>query len=84
MNYLKTGLLMTAMVALFMFIGNYFGGQQGMMIAFVASIGMNFFSYWFSDKMVLAAYRAQPVTPQQAPQLYAAVQRLTTIAQLPM
>jgi heat shock protein HtpX len=65
-------------------IGGAIGGQQGMVIAFVLALGMNFFSYWFSDKMVLAMYGARPIEEAQAPTLYAMVRRLATRAQIPM
>ena len=60
-NLLKTAVLMAAITALFMAIGAFIGGQQGMMLALVVAIGMNFFSYWFSDKLVLKMYNAREV-----------------------
>src|SRR5216110_3691037 len=60
------------------------GGRQGMMMAFIFAIAMNFFSYWFSDKIVLSMYGAQPIDEAQAPRLYAILRRLTTRAQIPM
>ncbi len=83
-NYLKTAILMAGIVALFMAIGAMVGGQQGMMIAFVIALGMNFFSYWFSDKMVLKMYNAQPVDETTAPQFYRMVRELAQKADLPM
>jgi len=65
-------------------LGGAFGGQQGMLIAFVIALLMNVFSYWFSDKMVLAAYGAQPIEEANAPRLYAIVHRLATRAGIPM
>jgi heat shock protein HtpX len=65
-------------------IGGAIGGQQGMVIAFVIALAMNFFSYWFSDKIVLAAYRAKPIDEAEAPRLYAIVHRLATRAGIPM
>jgi heat shock protein HtpX len=65
-------------------IGGAIGGQQGMVIAFVLALAMNFFSYWFSDKMVLAMYGARPIEEAEAPALYAMVRRLATRAQIPM
>ena len=56
-NLLKTAVLMAAITALFMAIGRLLGGQTGMMIALVVALGMNFFSYWFSDQMVLRMYK---------------------------
>ena len=83
-NYLKTAVLMAGIVALFMAIGAMIGGQQGMMIAFVIALGMNFFSYWFSDKMVLKMYNAQQVDETTAPQFYQMVRELAHKAGLPM
>ena len=84
MNFLRTFLLMTALFGVFLVVGNYIGGQQGMMIAFVIALGINFFSYWFSDKMVLKAYRARPVKPSEAPELYKSVKILAKRAGIPM
>ncbi len=84
MNTLKTTFLMTLMMVLFILIGGALGGQNGMMIAFVFSLVMNFGSYWFSDKIVLAMYKAKPVTESEMPKLYAAVARLSQKAHLPM
>jgi heat shock protein HtpX len=72
------------MTALIIWIGQYFGGQQGMIIALLIAAGMNFFSYWFSDKIVLKMYRAQEVSPQQAPEVYEMVKSLIGPAGLPM
>jgi heat shock protein HtpX len=83
-NYLKTAVLMAGIVALFMAIGAMVGGQQGMMIAFLIAVGMNFFSYWFSDKMVLKMYNAQQVDETTAPQFYSMVRELAQKAGLPM
>src|SRR5262244_2407818 len=83
-NVLKTGLLLAVLTAMLVVIGGAIGGQQGMVIAFVVALGMNFFSYWFSDKMVLAMYGARPIDEAQAPGLYAMVRRLATRAQIPM
>jgi heat shock protein HtpX len=83
-NIFKTGLLLAVLTAMLVVIGGAIGGQQGMVIAFVLALGMNFFSYWFSDKMVLAMYGAQPIVESQAPALYAMVRRLATRAQIPM
>ncbi len=83
-NQIRTTILLAAMTALILVIGKLLGGQQGMIFAFVIAIGMNFFSYWFSDKIVLKMYRAQEVTDQQAPEVYDMVQELARRAQLPM
>ena len=83
-NLLKTAVLMAAITALFMAIGSLLGGQQGMMLALVVALGMNFFSYWFSDKLVLKMYKAQEVNETSAPQFYGMVRDLAQRAQLPM
>ena len=83
-NLLKTAVLMAAITALFMAIGAMIGGRAGMMIALVVAVGMNFFSYWFSDKMVLRMYNAQEVDEASAPQFYRMVRELAQRAQLPM
>ena len=83
-NQMRTTILLAAMTALILLIGKLLGGQQGMIIAFVIAAGMNFFSYWFSDKIVLKMYRAQEVTDQQAPEVYGMVRELARRAQLPM
>ena len=69
-NLMKTAILMAAITALFMVIGSLLGGQTGMLIALVVAVGMNFFSYWFSDKLVLKMYNAQEVDERSAPQFY--------------
>jgi len=83
-NLLKTAVLMAAITALFMAIGAFIGGRAGMMIALLLAVGMNFFSYWFSDKLVLKMYNAQEVDETSAPQFYRMVQELAQRAQLPM
>jgi heat shock protein HtpX len=83
-NLMKTAVLMAAITALFMAIGSVLGGQQGMIIALVVALGMNFFSYWFSDKLVLRMYNAQQVDESSAPQFYGMVRELAERAQLPM
>jgi len=84
MNTLKTGMLLGALTGLLMLIGGYFGGQQGIVIAFLFALVMNFGSYWFSDKIVLSMYRAQEVSESQAPELYTVVKTLALRAGLPM
>jgi heat shock protein HtpX len=84
MNGLKTTLLLTLMTLLALFIGNYLGGQQGMLYAFIFAAVMNFISYFFSDKIALAAYRAQPVTREQLPRVYEVVERLAAKINIPM
>ena len=83
-NWMKTTLLLGLMTALIVFIGGLFGGKQGMILAFVLAMGMNFFSYWYSDKIVLRMYRATEVNPQDFPTLFHAVSRLAQNAGLPM
>jgi heat shock protein HtpX len=83
-NLMKTAILMAAITALFMAIGSVLGGQRGMSLALVVALGLNFFSYWFSDKLVLKMYNAQQVDETSAPQFYATVRDLAQRAQLPM
>ena len=83
-NMFKTAFLLTAMTLLLMFFGRYFGGQNGMFLALAFAAIMNFVSYFYSDKIALAAYRAQPVTREQLPRAYAAVERLTQKIGIPM
>jgi heat shock protein HtpX len=84
MNTLKTVFLMTFMMVLLMFVGYLVGGQQGLVMAFVISLIMNFSAYWFSDKLVLMRYRANQITEADAPKLFSTVNRLASAAQLPM
>jgi heat shock protein HtpX len=84
MNSLKTAVLLGALTGLLILIGGYVGGRNGMFIAFIFAMGMNFFSYWFSDKIVLRMYQAQEVTPEQAPDLHRMVHDLAMKAGLPM
>ncbi|AZG12966.1 zinc metalloprotease HtpX [Cupriavidus pauculus] len=83
-NWVKTFMLMAAITALFIVIGGMIGGRSGMMFALLIALGMNFFSYWFSDKMVLRMYNAQEVDASTAPQFYNMVRDLAQRAQLPM
>ena len=83
-NLLKTAVLMAAITALFMAIGSVLGGRQGMVMALMVAVGMNFFSYWFSDKLVLKMYKAREVDASSAPQFYGMVKDLAQRAQLPM
>src|SRR6202451_579956 len=83
-NAFKTAFLLTALTLLLMFIGQYFGGQNGMMLALAFAAVMNFVSYFFSDKIALAMYKAQPVTREQLPRAYEIVERLTQKIGLPM
>ena len=84
MNTLKTGLLLGALTGLLMLIGGWFGGRNGVVIAFLFAMAMNFGSYWFSDKIVLRMYHAQPVSESEAPELYAMVKDLALRASMPM
>jgi heat shock protein HtpX len=83
-NMFKTGLLLAILTVMLVLVGGAVGGRQGMLIAFVMALAMNFFSYWFSDKIVLAMYGAKPIEEAQAPGLYALVRRLATRARIPM
>jgi len=83
-NTFKTAFLLTALTLLLMFIGRAFGGENGMIIALIFAAVMNFVSYFFSDKIALAMYRAQPVTREQLPRAYQIVERLTQRVGLPM
>jgi heat shock protein HtpX len=83
-NFMKTTMLMTAITLLFVWVGDLVGGRQGMILFLAIAAVMNFFTYWFSDKMVLKMYRAQPVTAQEAPELHDIVESLTQRARLPM
>jgi heat shock protein HtpX len=84
MNTAKTAFLMIVLTALFVLVGSYIGGQRGMVFAFGFACLMNVFTYWFSDKIVLAMYRAQEVDEAGAPGLYRIVRRLTERAGMPM
>ena len=83
-NWLKTSLLMAAIDALFGVVGAALGGGQGMVIALVLGGAMNFFAYWFSDKIVLRMYGAQEVAEAETPEIYGIVRRLSQKAQIPM
>jgi heat shock protein HtpX len=83
-NTLKTGLLLAALTALFLLIGDAMGGQSGMAMAFGLAVLMNFGAYWFSYKIVLRMYGASEVTEAEAPQLHGVVRRLSLAAGLPM
>ena len=84
MNSMKTTLLLATLTAILVVLGDMIGGRTGMMAMFVVSMGMNFMSYWFSDKIVLAQYNAQQVTAQSNPKLYGMVERLAKNGNLPM
>ena len=80
----NTAVLLAVLTAMLVLIGGAIGGRQGMIVAFFFAVAMNFFSYWFSDRIVLAMYRAQPVDEAAAPEIYRIVRHLTTRAGLPM
>jgi len=84
MNYLKTGMLLAVLTALFMGVGFLLGGQGGMIIAFFIALAMNVFSYWNSDKMVLRMHGAVEIDRKDAPEYYAIVEQLVENAELPM
>jgi len=84
MNGVKTAVLLTLLTMLLVLAGEYFGGENGMIVAFVIAAATNFFSYFYSDKIALAMYRAQPVTREQLPRAYEVVERLTRKAGIPM
>ena len=83
-NMLKTTVLLALLTGLILWIGQFLGGSQGLVVAFVFAVVMNFGSYWFSDKLVLAMYKARPVDMNEAPDLYRIVQNLATRAHMPM
>ncbi|PYV55245.1 MAG: zinc metalloprotease HtpX [Acidobacteria bacterium] len=83
-NAFKTAFLLTALTLLLMGLGRYFGGENGMLWALIIAGVMNFVAYFFSDKIALATYRAQPVTREQLPRVYNVVERMTQRIGLPM
>jgi heat shock protein HtpX len=83
-NTFKTAFLLTLLTLLLLFIGRAFGGQNGMIIALVLAVIMNFVSYFYSDKIALAMYRAQPVSREELPRVYQVVERLTQKIGIPM
>ncbi len=83
-NVFKTAMLLAVLTAMLVLIGGAIGGRHGMLIALVFAFVMNFVSYWWSDKIVLAMYGAQEVTEAQAPELSSMVRRLATKAGVPM
>jgi heat shock protein HtpX len=84
MNTLRTGMLMAALMGLFLAAGYLLGREQGMLIAFVMAAGMNLFAYWNADKMVLRMHGAKQVDRQSAPEFYGMVEELSQRAGLPM
>ena len=83
-NQIRTTVLMALLTVMILLIGQWLGGRQGMLIALLVAAGMNFFSYWFSDKIVLRMYNAREVGPHDGPELYGMVQDLCRRANLPM
>jgi heat shock protein HtpX len=83
-NTFKSAFLLTALTLLLMAIGRAFGGQSGMIWALIIATGTNFIAYFFSDRIALATYRAQPVTREQLPRVYSVVERITQKIGLPM
>jgi heat shock protein HtpX len=84
MNTFKSTLLLVVLTLFLIFIGDWVGGRNGMVLAFVLSVAFNFGTYFYSDKLALRMYNAQPVTREQLPRAYAAVERLTAKQGLPM
>src|ERR1700679_1180598 len=84
MNTFKSTLLLVILTVFLLLIGDRFGGRRGVVLAFLISVVFNFGTYFFSDKLALKMYNAQPVTREQLPRAYAAVERLTAKQGLPM
>jgi heat shock protein HtpX len=84
MNNIKTLLLLVTLTLVLVWAGGAIGGRQGMTIALIFAFGMNFFAYWFSDKIVLRMYSAREVTESEAPELFGIVRRLAQRAEIPM
>jgi heat shock protein HtpX len=84
MNTLKSTFLLVALTLVLLFLGEHFGGRNGLVLAFLFSVVFNFGTYFFSDKLALAMYRAQPVTREQLPRVYQVVERLSAKQGLPM
>jgi heat shock protein HtpX len=84
MNHVKTILLMIVLTAILLLIGGLIAGENGVIIAFIIALAINFFSYWFSDKMAISMTRSKPLNENQAPQVYKAVRELVNDANMPM
>jgi heat shock protein HtpX len=84
MNNIKTAVLLVTLTLVLVWAGGALGGKQGMTIALIFAFGLNIFSYWFSDKIVLKMYGAKEVTESEAPELYGIVRKLAQKAELPM
>lgn len=83
-NTLKTAFLLTLLTLLFIWIGGHFDGRNGLILGFLFAAAMNFFTYFYSDKLALKMYRAQPVTREQLPRAYQVVERMTQRMGIPM
>ena len=81
--WLRTGFLMAVLTGILMAIGYFLGSESGMFLAFIFALGINFFSYWYSDKIVLTWYRARILDPMEAPELYEMVEGLANEAGIP-
>jgi heat shock protein HtpX len=84
MNNIKTLFLLVTMTLILIWAGAAMGGKQGMTLALIFALGMNFFAYWFSDKIVLKMYKAKEVTEAEAPELYGTIRRLAQKAEIPV
>ena len=84
MNRLKTGVLLCAMTAVLVGLGEWLGGPRGAMMAFAVALAINLIQYWFSDKIVLAMYQAKPLSEAEAPQVYRAVREIASRIHIPM
>jgi heat shock protein HtpX len=83
-NTLKTAFLLTLLTVLLVLIGEHFGGRDGLILGFLFAVGMNFFTYFYSDKLALKMYKAQPVTREELPRAYEVVERMTQRMGIPM
>ena len=83
-NTLKTAFLLTLLTVLLVLIGEHFGGRDGLILGFLFAAGMNFFTYFYSDKLALKMYKAQPVTREELPRAYEVVERMTQRMGIPM
>lgn len=83
-NAAKTTFLLALLTVLLVLIGEHFGGREGLILGFLFAAGMNFFTYFYSDKLALKMYKAQPVTRDQLPRAYAVVERMTQRMGIPM
>ncbi len=84
MNHVKTIFLMVILTGILLLLGNLIAGEEGMVIAFIIALAMNFFSYWFSDKIAIAMTHSKPLDESQAPMVYKALRELTENANMPM